>query len=104
LKDIVYIYLIKSSINNYYKIGIAKDINKRMKTLQTGNAEELILINNYKTTSNVVSKLEFSLHNYYNLKHIKGEWFGLDDKDLEEFSYICEKNERNLIYLQENQI
>jgi predicted GIY-YIG superfamily endonuclease len=102
LNNITYIYLIKSSINNYYKIGLAKDINKRIKTLQTGNAEELILITSYKTNPKIAPKLEFSLHNYYNLKRIKSEWFNLNDDDVNKFMEICEKNENNLIYLSEN--
>lgn len=37
----MFIYLIRLSENSYYKIGITKNINKRIKQLQTGNAEEI---------------------------------------------------------------
>ena len=44
-----YVYLIKDNYNNVYKIGVTKNLNKRIKSLQTGNVCELKLIYLFKT-------------------------------------------------------
>lgn len=92
-----YVYLIKSEETDRYKIGISKNPAKRLKQLQTGNSEKLVLINKYETS--LFNKIETTLHNRYSYLKKEGEWFefGLD----QELSFIseCENIEKTLISL-----
>lgn len=68
--------------NGVYKIGITTTtIAKRVKSLQTGNAYK---ITRYwsKKCSNYV-QMEKYFHRKFAKKRMCGEWFALDDKDLE---------------------
>lgn len=68
------IYLI-SSKNGYVKIGIAKNPEKRLKQLQTGNAEILTIEYIVDVMVNTAKLVESMIH--HNLKDYKksGEWF-----------------------------
>ena len=88
----VNIYLVSSEINDQkvYKIGITKRaIEKRIKEFKTGNASELLLVDHFN--SKWATKIESHLHRYFKAKRIKGEWFELNDEDLEKFKPMCEK-------------
>lgn len=88
-----FIYLIEcnrlDSDSIVYKIGYSKDVEKRIKELTTGNDGSLALIHKYK--SEFGTKIEASLHNLYNHKKIKNEWFLLEKQDIDNFTKICEK-------------
>ena len=71
-----YIYLIKSKQSQLYKIGISDNPQKRIKNLQTGNPEDLIIIHTYKTKN--YNKVEKALHNRYSYLKLNGEWFEFD--------------------------
>lgn len=88
------IYLIKSSEDSHYKIGVSKNPQKRLSTLQTGNSSQIILISEYKTIN--AYKIEKVLHRKYSHFQRNGEWFNLSIK--EELSFIneCEKIEKNI--------
>lgn len=96
----MYIYLINQNDTSLYKIGISKDIEKRLKSLQTGSGISLILMKSFLTTNSF--KLESSLHAYYKLKKVNSEWFELTLEDVEGFLNVCEKQENNLNILKEN--
>lgn len=85
-----FIYLINKNDTNLYKIGVTKnEVKKRLKQLQTGSSEELILVENYKT--DFYFKIERMLHRLYNNKHIHGEWFELNDEEVLDFLSVCKK-------------
>lgn len=64
------IYFIKSK--RFVKIGYtAKEPEKRLAQLQTGNPETLKLLGTIEGTPEV----EKALHNYFNRFHFRGEWF-----------------------------
>ena len=68
--------------NGVYKIGITTTtITRRVKSLQTGNPYK---ITRYwsKKCSNYV-QMEKYFHRKFAKKRLCGEWFALDDKDLE---------------------
>ena len=96
-----WIYLIKADFddNVFYKIGIAKDPEKRIKNLQTGNSSKLEIVQLFK--SNHVYSLEKVLHRTYLMDSIRGEWFRLDDSQVENFLIHCQKIENNLKLLSE---
>jgi hypothetical protein len=84
------VYLISS--NNQqgkrYKIGYTRnDVSKRIKQLKTGNSDELILEQLY--TSKWGTKIEAILHRKYSNSKISGEWFNLDQNQVEGFLIEC---------------
>lgn len=96
-----YIYLITDDIS--YKIGISKnDPNKRLKTLQTGSANTLRIVDVF--LSNYANVLEKTLHRTFELEHHRGEWFNLCKEQVVMFIDICNKNEKifDALYEDEN--
>lgn len=103
-----FIYLINSGQTNRYKIGISKNPPKRKKGLQTGNPQDLSLVDYYESES--YQKIETVLHR--SLKHKKyieddfkflgGEWFVLTNEDVLNFKQKCKQIEDSIEYLKEN--
>ncbi len=75
------IYAIYDSV--YTKIGITHNIKKRIKMLQCGNPNKLILIDNSRLIINARKK-EIELHKKYKNKHILNEWFNLSPSEQQE--------------------
>lgn len=70
------VYLIQSDI--FYKIGYTTDLDKRLRSLQTGNPKPL-------TVAAVVeidhpARLENELHRMFRSLQVSGEWFRLGDE------------------------
>ena len=85
------IYLISSEINNdtLYKIGITKrDVSERIKELKTGNAAELSIVNIFE--SKWAFKIETNLHESYQNKNVRREWFRLNKEDVDNFTKRCQ--------------
>lgn len=98
-----YVYLIGELGNEgNYKIGStnAKDVNKRLKQLQTGNSSQLYIKESYETKHPF--KLEKMLHNHFKLYNLIGEWFELQKSDVEAFRSLCEKKEKIISALKDN--
>lgn len=98
-----FIYLIREySDEPKYKIGVtrAKDIDKRMKHLQTGNSNELALLAYHKTEKPFL--IEKMLHSYYKNKQVINEWFDLSIEDISQFQELCEKFENIIESLKDN--
>jgi hypothetical protein len=104
-----FVYLINIEKTSFYKIGITRNKpEKRLKQLQTGNCEKLVLTDQYQ--SDVFIKIETILHR--NFKHkkfkpddfenLKGEWFEFDIDFVKNFRYICKKIEKNYLFIKEN--
>ena len=94
-----FIYLINELDTNNYKIGVTKsnDINKRLKSMETGNSNELFPSRKFKTSNPF--KLEGMLHRHYTNKHKSKEWFILSDDDVMDFLNICQKYDDIINYL-----
>ena len=98
-----YIYLIGEKDNpGKFKIGStkAKDVNKRLKQLQTGNSSELFIKESYETKHPF--KLEKMLHNHFKSSNLIGEWFELSESDTEAFRGVCEEKEKIISCLKDN--
>ena len=98
-----YVYLIGEKDNiGKYKIGStkAKDVNKRLKQLQTGNSSELFIKEYYETEHPF--KLEKMLHNRFKSSNLIGEWFELSESDTKAFRGICEEKEKIIKALKNN--
>jgi hypothetical protein len=86
-----------------YKIGITKgDASKRLKALQTGASNELLLLNEYH--SNNYRKIEGALHSKYRRFSTEGgkEWFELPDSDVLKFEAECQRIDKQIKLLQES--
>jgi hypothetical protein len=97
-----FIYLIgDAGQDNTFKIGVTRgDINKRIKQLQTGNGEEIYLVNFYET--NYPFFIERSLHLKFFPKQKRNEWFNLHSNDIINFKQYCQDIERNALALEDN--
>lgn len=73
------VYLLKS--NGLYKIGITQNLEARIASLQTGSPDTIEVIHTIKTSN--MTMLENELHNKFESKRVRGEWFKLNDWDVE---------------------
>lgn len=82
-----FVYLIEDSNNNVYKIGVTKDLDKRIKSLQTGNACELKFLCAYSTK--YPYRLETMLHNKFSQYKELNEWYNLPKDIVLDFHSQC---------------
>ena len=71
------VYIIREGNRNRYKIGYSTDIDERLKQLQTGNSDTLILFHYFPTDD--LRKIESLAKNYADINNIRGEWFELTE-------------------------
>lgn len=75
------IYLIKYDKQNCYKIGMSRNLIKRLRKLEESCPFYIILLFwAYVLNPNDV---EQDLHSFYSDKRIKGEWYRLKKEDVE---------------------
>jgi len=76
-----FVYIAKqTNENNIYKIGISKNINSRLKTFKTGNIFVEIIASR---KTNFSREIESHLHKKLKKYKINGEWFYLEEKQIE---------------------
>jgi hypothetical protein len=76
------VYIVEVRDSGLYKIGITKDINKRLSQLQTSNPYEFYLIDFFISIKS--RELEKLLHEKFRLNRYKREWFKLNQNELME--------------------
>ncbi len=96
----MFVYLISNNLNQY-KIGISKNPKRRIKELQTGNDNNLMLINQYKSEK-YYKQIETALHNTYKYCNVLNEWFELTNEQAINFINECEKIELNIDFIHTN--
>jgi hypothetical protein len=69
----MYLYFISDSKN--IKVGIAKDVNKRIKSLQTGNPYNLKIYRIVEIPDAYARTIEHDMHCYLYQYKLTGEWF-----------------------------
>jgi hypothetical protein len=80
-KHLGYLYFIsEEQFNNKVKIGISKNPEKRLKQLQTGNPNKLVIIHTIQSPD--YKLLERTLHDICGDLRLVGEWFELSESDL----------------------
>lgn len=89
-----------STDDGYYKIGVSKNPQKRIRELKTGNSSPLKLVSSYETE--IANKIEKILHRRFSHLSKEGEWFDLSISDDVNFINECEKIENNIIFLKNN--
>ena len=92
-----YIYLIKC--HNYFKIGIAHNLDNRLNTLQCGNPYELELIWAAKIMDS--KYVEDLLHQVFKEKRCFREWFELNKDDVLFITSLLELTKKGLKGLEE---
>lgn len=73
------IYILKS--DGFYKIGVATDVGRRVKELQTGNPHTIECVFSRQVPE--AYEIEKFLHDTFAEYRVKGEWFKFDNKILE---------------------
>lgn len=95
------IYLIHQWDTDYYKIGYTRgSVDKRLKELQTGTPNELMVISYFE--SDYAKMIESTFHRLHKAKKVSGEWFELNDNFVLNFKDECTKIESNFKHLEEH--
>tara|TARA_R100001460_G_scaffold46103_1_gene83529 strand:+ start:35 stop:376 length:342 start_codon:yes stop_codon:yes gene_type:complete len=90
------IYIIKNVNTSYYKIGISKNIHRRLRQLELQSGCKLQLTDWYLLDTNNPLKakdIEQKLHSKYKKFNVIGEWFNLEnniDDLLNDFITLCD--------------
>tara|TARA_S200002703_G_scaffold136931_1_gene126482 strand:+ start:65 stop:595 length:531 start_codon:yes stop_codon:yes gene_type:complete len=101
-----YVYLITDPKKFFIKIGLAKNVKKRLAGLQAGNPIELKVLDSFSFTEYKAARaFETHLLRFFGHKRVRGEWFAnLNNNDLEtihkhyvgfEYFYEKKKDEKN---------
>lgn len=83
-----YLYLIRSG--DHVKIGVANDLDKRLKGIATGNPFPVTVISYFQADD--AARIEDLLHEHFAPKRHKLEWFNLDENDIKVAETICVHN------------
>jgi len=70
--DCLWTYFIQAGTDGPVKIGVAKDVEQRIKELQTGCPDDLRLI------GRIQGNFESELHQRFSQFRVRGEWFNSD--------------------------
>lgn len=81
--DNCYVYLMLDEANGYHKIGISNHPEYREKTLQSEKPTITLLCAKEYPTRLIAEAIESALHKAFGSKRVRGEWFKLDDIDVE---------------------
>ena len=84
LKDsICYVYLMYDEANGFYKIGISNKPKYREHTLQSEKPTIVLIKAKEFPIRPIAEAFEVALHKTYESKRIRGEWFKLDQNDVD---------------------
>lgn len=78
------IYVVRGG--DKFKIGMTNDTSKRIKSLQTSSPQKLELVLNFSTPD--VATVEKWLHETFSSHRVNGEWFSLNQFDLDYIVWI----------------
>ncbi len=81
--EICYVYLMHDTTNNFYKIGISNNPKYRERTLQSEKPTIELIISKRFPIRKIAESFEKALHETYSDQRIRGEWFDLSEKDVE---------------------
>lgn len=87
-----YVYLVRAETGEY-KIGYSMDVENRIKAFSVQPPFDYQLVHSIPVDDMI--QAEAALHKRFSGKRIKGEWFALEDGDVEEIMQLSHfKNER----------
>lgn len=82
-----HVYLMIDTVNNYHKIGISNKPSWREKTLQSEKPSIELLASKKFINRKIAYSFEKALHDAYDEKRIRGEWFNLDESEIKEITH-----------------
>ena len=82
--DSSFVYIVKNMDTNNIKIGVSKDVYKRLETFRTGNDCQLELVYKSIICSNTFD-LESKVHEEFKDFHVRGEWFRVSESKVIEY-------------------
>ncbi len=85
-----WVYIFGTAGHPYYKIGMAKNINKRKSQMQGGSPWKLITVDRYYTKDKEL--VEYIFHNIFSHRKFYNEWFELKEED-----FIVMENLRGIL-------
>ena len=83
-----FVYLMIDTTNSYHKIGISNSPEYREKTLQSEKPTIELICSKSFLNRKMCLTIEQSLHKTFESKRLRGEWFKLDDKDVEDVKKV----------------
>lgn len=85
-----YIYFILNVGTKNYKIGVTKNLEKRLAALQTGNENKLEIYKNIYTKN--YFQIEKKIHKYFANYRLEGEWFEVTKHDIDRIYLVLTKD------------
>ena len=79
-------YLMLDEANGYYKIGISNKPRYREHTLQSEKPSIQLICAKEYPNRRIAEAIESALHKAYSAEHMRGEWFNLTAKDVQEIT------------------
>lgn len=79
-----FLYLMTDTTNGFHKIGISNKPEYREKTLQSEKPSIELITHKKFPSRQIALSIEKALHLSFKDKNIRGEWFNLDQKDVDE--------------------
>lgn len=76
----MYLYCISNS-QGQTKFGFSKDPHRRVRALQTGSADDLMLLETVAVPGDRVREYERLLHSEFAHLRCRGEWFNISPED-----------------------
>lgn len=83
ITDFCFVYLMHDTSNGYYKIGISNSPEYRERTLQSEKPTIEMIASKKFPIRKIAESIEKALHSTYSEKRLRGEWFELNDNDVE---------------------
>jgi len=77
-----HVYLMLDSNTGYHKIGISNKPEYREKTLQSEKPTIELIISKSFPSRRIARSFEKALHESFNSKNVRGEWFNLDNEEV----------------------
>jgi len=81
-----FVYFMRDSKTGYYKIGISNEPEWREKTLQSEKPSIKLIASKKFVNRRIAANIEKALHDSYSHRRKRGEWFELDQEDIEEIT------------------
>lgn len=77
-----YVYLIYFGVGSFYKVGISKDVMQRFYEVG-GTQMPFLMVVEHTIQTDDMYVLEGSFHEYFADKRVRGEWFILNQDDID---------------------
>jgi len=86
--SLCYVYLMVDRVNGFYKIGISNEPEYRERTLQSEKPSIELITSKKFPNRTLAGSFEKALHETYDSKRLRGEWFELSEQDAEHIKQV----------------